>query len=190
MKETTIVSATPRSLVLALVAGCSSLYSRPDTHTPLEPDRVGQTFTTAELRGDLRFVRQVIEEVHPRPHERLSSEELDARVEELAARTDLSTRVLRLRVAMKLSSSELARAESLLQDLGGSDSRPARVGVLTLDKRGLELETNRIEDDCLDLPDVLKAVARRLQREAEKPDQRRVAQRALHQLIRTAKGGA
>jgi DNA repair exonuclease SbcCD nuclease subunit len=111
-------------------------------------------------------------------------------LEELAARTDLTDRVLRLRVAMKVSASELARAESLLQDLGGSESRPGRVGLMTLDRHGLELETSRIEEDCSDLPEVLQSVVRRLKAEAEKPGGRRVAQRALHHLYRTAKGGA
>jgi DNA repair exonuclease SbcCD nuclease subunit len=109
-------------------------------------------------------------------------------LEELAARTDLTNRVLRLRVTMKVSESELARAESLLQDLGGSEARPARVGLLTLDRHGLELETSRIEESCSELPEVLQSVVRRLIAEAEKPDRRRVAQRALHHLIRTAKG--
>ena len=109
-------------------------------------------------------------------------------LEELAARTDLTNRVLRLRVTMKVSSSELDRAESLLQDLGGSDARPARVGLLALDRHGLELETSRVEESCLELPEVLQSVVRRLIAESEKPDRRRVAQRALHHLIRTAKG--
>ncbi|MEY4544281.1 MAG: metallophosphoesterase [Pseudomonadota bacterium] len=111
-------------------------------------------------------------------------------LEELAARTDLTDRVLRLRVSMKVSAKELERAESLLVDLGGSESRPGRVGLLALDRHGLELETSRIEEDCADLPEVLQSVVRRLKLEAEKPDRRRVAQRALHHLYRTAKGGA
>jgi DNA repair exonuclease SbcCD nuclease subunit len=109
-------------------------------------------------------------------------------LEELAARTDLTDRVLRLRVAMRLSARELERAESLLQDLGGSESRPGRVGLMTLDRHALELETSRIEEDCAELPDVLRSVVAHLKAEAEKPGQRRVAQRALHQLYRAAKG--
>jgi DNA repair exonuclease SbcCD nuclease subunit len=109
-------------------------------------------------------------------------------LEELAARTDLTSRVLRLRVTMKLSASELERAESLLQDLEGSEARPARVGLLKLDRHGLELETSRIEEDCSDLPEVLQSVVRRLKAEADNPAKRRVAQRALHHLYRTAKG--
>jgi DNA repair exonuclease SbcCD nuclease subunit len=110
-------------------------------------------------------------------------------LEELAARTDLTDRVMRLRVAMKVSARELERAESLLQDLEGSESRPARVGLLRLDRHGLELETSRIEEDCSELPEVLQSVVRRLKAEAEKPGRQRVAQRALHHLYRTAKGG-
>lgn len=109
-------------------------------------------------------------------------------LEELAARTDLASRVLRLRVTMKLSARELERAEGLLQDLEGSEARPARVGLLRLDRQGLELETSRIEEDCSDLPEVLQSVVRRLKAEADNPAQRRVAQRALHHLYRTAKG--
>lgn len=110
-------------------------------------------------------------------------------LEELAARTDLTDRVMRLRVAMRVSAGELERAERLLQDLEGSESRPGRVGLLTLDRHGLELETSRIDEDCSDLPEVLQSVVRRLKLEAEKPERRRVAQRALHHLYRTAKGG-
>jgi DNA repair exonuclease SbcCD nuclease subunit len=111
-------------------------------------------------------------------------------LEALAARTDLAHRVLRLRLTMKVSASELERAESLLLELAGSDSRPGRVGVLALDRQGLELETSRIEEDCADLPEVLQSVVRRLKFAAETPDRRRVAQRALHHLYRTAKGRA
>jgi DNA repair exonuclease SbcCD nuclease subunit len=109
-------------------------------------------------------------------------------LEELAARTDLTDRVLRLRVAMRVSARELERAESLLQDLGGSEARPGRVGLMTLDRHGLELETSGIEADCAELPDVLRSVVSRLKAEAEKPERRRVAQRALHHLYRSAKG--
>ncbi|MEO8179432.1 MAG: DNA repair exonuclease [Deltaproteobacteria bacterium] len=109
-------------------------------------------------------------------------------LEALAARSDLTDRVLRLRVAMRLSARELERAEVLLQDLGGSEARQGRVGLLSLDRHGLELETSGIEEDCAELPEVLRSVVRRLKAEAEKPDQRRVGQRALHHLYRTAKG--
>ena len=108
-------------------------------------------------------------------------------LEEVAARTDLTNRVLRLRVAMRVSARELERAETLLQDLAGSESRPGRVGLLNLDRHGLELETSSIEEECAELPDVLRSVVTRLRAEAEKPERRRVAQRALHHLYRAAK---
>jgi DNA repair exonuclease SbcCD nuclease subunit len=111
-------------------------------------------------------------------------------LEELAARTNLTDRVLRLRVGMKVSARELERVENLLEYLGGSESRPGRVGLMTLDRHGLELETSGIEEECANLPEVLQTVVRRLKVEAEKPDRRRVAQRALQHLYRTAKGGA
>lgn len=108
-------------------------------------------------------------------------------LQDLAARADLADHVLRLRVSMRLPARELEAAEALLQDLEGSETRPGRVGLMTLDRQELELDTSRIEEDCANLPDVLRSVVSRLKTAADRPGERRVAQRALRHLYRAAK---
>lgn len=109
---------------------------------------------------------------------------------ELARRVDLGERVLRLRVNMKITAHEYEEAERLLEDLEGTDARQGRVGVLALERQGLELDTSAIEADYADLPDVLKSTFRRLQKAAEEPDRRPAAQRAMFHLYRLSRGKA
>jgi DNA repair exonuclease SbcCD nuclease subunit len=106
---------------------------------------------------------------------------------QLARRTDLENRVLRLHVEMRVSAPDYEEAEGLLEELEGTSARHARVGVLDLDRQGLELETSDVEDYCVDLPDVLRSAVGRLKLAAEDPQNRRVAQRALFHLYRVSR---
>jgi DNA repair exonuclease SbcCD nuclease subunit len=105
----------------------------------------------------------------------------------LVRRTDLGDRVLRLHVHMKVSAPEYDEAEILLEELTGTDARHARVGVLDLDRQGLELETSTVDQYCTDLPDVLRSTVNRLKAVAEDPAQRVVAEKALFHLYRSSK---
>jgi len=105
----------------------------------------------------------------------------------VAKRIDLAERVLRLRVEMSVPAPEYDEAERILEDLEGTPAKNGRVGVLDLDRQGLELETSTIDAYCADLPDVLKSTVQRLKAAAENPDQRVIAQRALFHLYRAAK---
>src|SRR5262249_30619418 len=106
---------------------------------------------------------------------------------ELARRTDLTDRVLRLHVEMRVSAPEYEEAEHLLEDLAGTTARHGRVGILELDRQGLELETTSIDTFCTDLPDVLQATVGRLKVAADDPLRRAVAQRALFHLYRESR---
>jgi DNA repair exonuclease SbcCD nuclease subunit len=105
----------------------------------------------------------------------------------LVRRPDLDDRVLRLRINMKVSAPEYDEAELLLDELQGTAARHARVGVLELDRQGLELETATVDQYCADLPEVLRSVVTRLKVAAEDPAYRQVAERALFHLYRSSK---
>lgn len=106
---------------------------------------------------------------------------------ELVRRSDLDDRVLRLRINMQVAAPEYDEAELLLDELQGTAARHARVGVLDLDRQGLELETATVDQYCVDLPDVLRSAVTRLKSVAEDPAQRLVAERALFHLYRSTK---
>ena len=105
----------------------------------------------------------------------------------LAKRTDLVDRVLRLRVEMRVPAPEYEEMERLFEDLEGTSARHGTVGILDLDRQGLELETADVESYCNDLPEVLQSTVRRLKAAAEDPAQRQVAQRALYHLYRVSR---
>lgn len=105
----------------------------------------------------------------------------------LVRRSDLDDRVLRLRINMQVSAPEYDEAELLLDELQGTAARHARVGVLDLDRQGLELETATVDQYCVDLPEVLRSAVTRLKSVAEDPAQRLVAERALFHLYRSSK---
>jgi DNA repair exonuclease SbcCD nuclease subunit len=105
----------------------------------------------------------------------------------LARRTDLGDRVLRLRVEMRVSAPEYEEMERLFEDLEGTSARYGTVGVLDLDRQGLELDTADVESYCNDLPEVLRSTVRRLKEAADDPAQRSVAQRALYHLYRVSR---
>ncbi len=105
----------------------------------------------------------------------------------LAARTDLSERVLRLTVELRVPAPEYEEAERLLELLQGTEAKHGRAGVLSLDREALELDVADLDGLTRDLPPVLQAAARRLTLAAEAPEQRAAAHRALFHLLRLAR---
>jgi hypothetical protein len=105
----------------------------------------------------------------------------------LARRTDLADRVLRLHVEMRVPAHEYEEMERLFEDLEGTSARHGTVGVLDLDRQGLELETSDVESFCKDLPEVLQSTVRRLRAAADDPMQRPIAERALYHLYRMSR---
>src|SRR5262249_55609953 len=57
---------------------------------------------------------------------------------QLTKRGDLGNRVVRLRVSMRVPAPEYDEAERILEDLKGTDARQGRIGILELDRQGLE----------------------------------------------------
>jgi len=110
-----------------------------------------------------------------------------AALRELARRSDLSARVMRVEIRMRVSAPEYDEAERLIEELSGSTARHGRVGVLVLDRQGLELDTATVASHCTDLPDVLRSTVDRLTAMASDPAQKQTAERALYHLYRTAK---
>ena len=106
---------------------------------------------------------------------------------DLARRTDLTERVLRLRVEMKLSAPDYESAEAFLQSLEGTEARDGKVGVLTLDRHGLQLDVSDVHAHCADLPEVLLSVVRRLQADTNDLTKRPTAQRALIHLYKASR---
>lgn len=101
---------------------------------------------------------------------------------DLANRSDLASRVVRLVVRMEVSAPEYDEAESLLEGLQGTAARHARAGVLALDRDGLQLQTATVAEHCTDMPRVLQAAVLQLQSIAQDPGRRAVAERALYHL--------
>lgn len=105
----------------------------------------------------------------------------------LVRRSDLDNRVLRLRLNMTVPAPEYDEAENLLEELQGTVARHARVGVLDLNREGLELETSTVDQYCTELPAVLRSAVERLKSiAAEDATQRQVAERALFHLYRVS----
>jgi len=106
---------------------------------------------------------------------------------QLARRTDLADRVMRLRVEMRVPAPDYDEAERLLEQLEGTSARHALVGVLDLDRQGLELEIDNVDAFCADLPEILRSAVRRLKLAAEDPAQRLIVQRAVFHLYRVSR---
>lgn len=110
-------------------------------------------------------------------------------VEELEAlaQQDLKDSVVRLTLAMKVNLSQLERVDAILNELKGNEATHGRVGILQIDRRGLELSTNNVEDFSQGLPEVLKSVVVRLQAQGAGPNGD-IARRALYHLYETVRG--
>jgi len=104
----------------------------------------------------------------------------------VAARTDLSQRVLRLTLDMSLPASEYAEAERLLDTLGGTAAVHPKVGILLLDRGGLVLDTGDVTTVFASMPEGLREAARRL-KEKEQGQEAEVARRAFYHLYSLAK---
>ncbi|MEI8254400.1 MAG: DNA repair exonuclease [Deltaproteobacteria bacterium] len=110
-----------------------------------------------------------------------------AQLTDLSRRQDLEQRVVRLCVEMKLSAPDYEVAEDLLEGLEGTDARHAAVGILDLDRQGLDLDTSNVDTFCTDLPEVLQSAVRRLKKDADDPEKQAAAQRALFHLYRISR---
>jgi DNA repair exonuclease SbcCD nuclease subunit len=104
----------------------------------------------------------------------------------LAARTDLSQRVLRLTLVMRVPANEYAAAERLLDALGGTPAVSPKVGILVLDRTGLVLDTGDVATVFETMPEGLREAARRLKEREQGPDPE-VARRALYHLYTLAR---
>lgn len=129
--------------------------------------------------------------VKPERVARWTWEELEvttlSELKELAQRSDLGQRVLRLRVDMQLAAPDYELAEELLEALEGTEARHGKVGVLDLDRQGLELDTSNVDSFCNELPEILRSAVRRLKLDADDPLKRATAQRALFHLYRVSR---
>jgi hypothetical protein len=117
--------------------------------------------------------------------ERVVTSLADLRV--LCARRDLASRVLRLRVDLRVSPAGYEEAEHLLSTLGGTPATQGLVGILELDREQLSLDLTDLAEAVRGLPDVLQATARRLEAAAADEATRPAAERALHHLLRLAR---
>jgi DNA repair exonuclease SbcCD nuclease subunit len=99
----------------------------------------------------------------------------------LAARPDLSQRVLELTVAASLPAAEYEEAERILGELAGSEAVRPKVGILKCDRSRLELDTRNIDVLFADMSEAVIEAVRRLQ-ELENGPQADVARRALYHL--------
>lgn len=105
------------------------------------------------------------------------------------AKSDLATCVLRLKVAMTLEAAEYEEAESILEDLQGTDAKHGRAGVFVLDRTEFEMDMRNTEQVFADQPDIVRAVVRRLQEKAaHSPAEAHMAERAIRHLYRVARG--
>lgn len=90
--------------------------------------------------------------------------------------------VLRLKVELTATPQEYEEVERILEELQGTFAKHGRVGVMQIDREGLELDTRDIEAVFGALPAVVRAAARALkEEEATDPE---TAHRALYHLYR------
>ncbi|MBA3541649.1 MAG: DNA repair exonuclease [Deltaproteobacteria bacterium] len=106
-----------------------------------------------------------------------------AELRDLHAETQLSRWVLRLTLDLHLTAPEFDEAERILRELKGTPAAHGRVGVLQVERDRMVLDTNGIENELKDLPDVLRATVARL-RALENDEQREIARAALYHLYR------
>lgn len=110
--------------------------------------------------------------------------DLDA-LRALLEERDLRQTVMRLKVELRVTPAELDEVDRILEELQGTPAKHGRVGVMQIEREGLELDTRNIEQVFEDLPPVLQATARAL-KEAE-TDNPETAQRALYHLYRLSR---
>src|SRR5262249_15529382 len=76
---------------------------------------------------------------------------------------DLKDCVVRLRLGMGVTFSELDRVEKILSELKGTEAAHGKAGMIQVDRSALELNTSNMGDFTERLPEVLRSVAGRLQ---------------------------
>lgn len=106
-----------------------------------------------------------------------------AELRQLARRSDLADRVLRLSLDMRVPAPEYAEATALLRELEGTDAMHGKVGILEVDRDKLALDIRSVADFSKDLPAVLQATAERLKQAAQSGPDAAVAERALYHLF-------
>lgn len=99
---------------------------------------------------------------------------------------DRSRQVVRLTVDFRATAAEYEEAETILRELAGTEAVHGRIGILQLDRRRLELDTQNIGAAFAALPDVLRTTAARLEEMAQ-GEQGEIAREALMHLYRTAR---
>lgn len=110
--------------------------------------------------------------------------DLDA-LRALLEERDLRQTVMRLKVELRVTPAELDEVDRILEELQGTPAKHGRVGVMQIEREGLELDTRNIELVFEDLPPVLQATARALKNaETDNPE---TAQRALYHLYRLSR---
>jgi DNA repair exonuclease SbcCD nuclease subunit len=147
----------------------------PTTFGDKDPGHVALVFITQRRR-----VRVEKERVAKWRWESIRVESLEA-LRALAARPDLSQRVLELTVAASLPAAEYEEAERILGELAGSEAVRPKVGILRCDRSRLELDTRNIDHLFADMPEAVLETVRRLQ-DLETGPQADVARRALYHL--------
>lgn len=103
----------------------------------------------------------------------------------LAGDSELRNAVMRLKLELSATPEEYAEIEGILAALKGTPATRGRVGVLQIERDGLELDTGDVESIFAELPPVVQAAARAIRaEEAANPE---VAQKALYHLYRLAR---
>lgn len=146
-----------------------------------DPGNVAVVFFDKQRRATVRKER-----VASWTWEEATVESMEA-LRDLARRPDLDKRVLRLRVAMRVSAPDYAEVERLLDELKGGEAVRGRVGVLEVDRDELALDTSTFETFCVDLPEVLSATVATLTEKLNDPVVRPAAERALYHLYRMSR---
>lgn len=109
-----------------------------------------------------------------------------AELRALRDRADLARKVVRLTVDVRLDATEYDEAEAIFRELKGTSAAQGRIGILRLDRSGLELDTSGIETAVDALPEVVRATFSYL-KAREDGDQAEVVRAALYHLYRLAR---
>jgi len=106
-----------------------------------------------------------------------------AELRTLRSEPNLARMVMRLTVDLCVPAPELEEAEATLRELKGTNGTQGRVGILQLDRHRMVLDTQGIESQLANLPDVLRVTFDRL-KAMEGGDQGELARAALYHLYR------
>jgi DNA repair exonuclease SbcCD nuclease subunit len=102
------------------------------------------------------------------------------------AAEDLSTTVLRLRLAMTISVADEKEVDLLTRQLRGDAATSGRAGAFVLDRSGLRVEVGDVNALMKDAPETLSIVAGKLAAAAATDDEARRALPILYRLMREA----